>query len=245
MTLITQPAGGYQFLATSPQAPFSSGVVALTGYEIVHATLQTPLPWRDGFERVARHLEEIGRPRAALCALELRCPAPYTTAGFAAYNQHYRALLESWAIMVDDYVPAARSNVAPAIVAPEEQSMYAFSYTVPSSAALPSFVISGAAERPEVRRGETSLDALREKTADVMATMGGRLAQIAAPWADVTTLNVYTTAPLHAVLETDILARIGSAAVHGIHWFYSRPPVEGLDIEMDVRCTRQEMRLLT
>jgi hypothetical protein len=244
MALYTQSAGGYQFLASSPQAPFSNGVVALTGYEIVHATLPAPLPWRQGFARIARHLEELGRPRAALCALELRCPKPYTTEGFAAYNQQYRALLESWAIVVDGYVPAARSNVAPAIVAPAEQSLYAFSYTVASSASALSFVISGAAERPEVRPSDTSLDALREKTADVMATMGGRLAQIAAPWADVTRLNVYTTAPLHAVIEADILARIGPAAVHGIHWFYSRPPVEDLDIEMDVRCTRQEVRLL-
>lgn len=240
-----QAAGGYGFLPGSPVGPFSGGVVALPGFEIVHATLHASLPWRQAFDLIARHLEGLGRPRAALCAVELRCPAAYTPEGFTAFNVQYRALLEGWGILVDGYSPAARSNVAPAITPPQEQSLYAFSYTVPAAGnALPSFVGSGSAERPSVRPGETSLDALREKTADVMATMQRHLDDLAATWADVTAVNVYTASPLLAVLERDILAPMGSAAVHGVHWFYSRPPVQGLDIEVDLRGTWREERLL-
>ena len=109
--------------------------------------------------------------------------------------------------------------------------------------ALPSFVLSGSAERPRVRPGETSTDALREKTAEVMANLEGRLAQVEATWADVTALNVYTTQALRPLLEGQILGPMGSAAAHGIHLFYCRPPVQGLEIEIDLRGTRQELRL--
>lgn len=243
--MMEQSDGGYRFIPGAPGGPFSGGVTALSGYEIVHATLHALLPWQQAFDLIARHLEGLGRPRAALCAVELRCPVAYTPAGFAAFNGQYRALLEQWGILVDAYSPAARSNVAPAIVPPKEQSLYAFSYTVPAADnALPSFVGSGSAERPTVRPGETSLAALREKTADVMAAMQRHLDDLAATWADVTAVNVYTTSPLQSVLEPDILASMGTAAPHGVHWFYSRPPVEGLDIEIDLRGTWREVRLL-
>lgn len=242
--MMQQTAGGYGFLPGAPGGPFSGGVTALPGYEIVHATLHVLLPWRQAFEVIVRHLEGLGRSRAALCAVELRCPAAYTPEGFAAFNVQYRALLEQWGLLVGGYSPAARSNVAPAIHPPAEQSLYAFSYTVPAPTnALPSFVGSGSAERPTVRAGETSLDALHEKTADVMAAMQRHLDDLAVTWADVTAVNVYTTGALQAVLEPDILARMGTAAANGIHWFYSRPPVQGLEVEIDLRGTWQEVRL--
>ena len=243
--MMQQREGGYSFLPGAPGGPFSGGVTALPGYEIVHATLHAMLPWRQAFDLIARHLASLGRPLTALCAVELRCPAAYTTEGFAAFNVQYRALLEQWSLLVDGYSPAARSNVAPAISPPGEQSLYAFSYTVPSAGnAPPSFVSSGSAERPTVRPGETSVDALREKTTDVMAAMQRHLDQLAATWADVTAVNVYTTNALHAVLEQGILAPMGTAAGNGVHWFYSRPPVQGLEIEIDLRGIWQEVRLL-
>jgi hypothetical protein len=201
------------------------------------------LPWRQGFDLIARHLESQSLPRAALCALELRCPQPYTPDAFGAFNQEYRGLFEQWGLLVDGYVPAARSNVAPAVVPPAEQSVYGFSYAVPSDLALPSFVLSGAAERADVRKGESSVDALREKTADVMANFNNRLTQATATWSDATAITVYTANALGEVLLPGILAHVGSAAAHGVHWFYARPPVVGLEIEIDVRATRREVRL--
>jgi hypothetical protein len=243
--MMQQTEGGYAFLPGSPTGPFSGGALALPGYEIVHAALHTPLPWRQAFALIERHLIRHGRPRAALCGTELRCPEPYTPEGFAAFNREYRALLESWGILVDGYSPAARSNVAPAFAPPKEQSLHAFSYTVPTSepSASPSFVLSGSAERPEVRPGDTSLDALREKTADILSNMETRLARVGATWADVTAVTVYTARPFQPLLETQILPTLGSAALHGLHRFYCRPPVQNLEIEIDVRGTRQERRI--
>ena len=52
------PHGGYRFLPGIPA--FSSGVVAQPGWEIVHATLTAPVPWREGFARIDRQLREVG-----------------------------------------------------------------------------------------------------------------------------------------------------------------------------------------
>ena len=43
--LRAHPSGSYRFLPGI--SAFSSGVVATPGWEIVHATLGTPVPWRD------------------------------------------------------------------------------------------------------------------------------------------------------------------------------------------------------
>lgn len=241
-----QAEGGYSFLPSAPGAPFSGGVVASPGHEVVRATFARTLPWQQAFATIERHLREEGRPRAALCALELRCAEPYTREGFGAFNAQYRALLESWGILVDGNVPAARSNVAPVVRPPAEQSIYAFHYTVPAqgTAAPPTFFLSGAAETPTVRPGEASEDALREKTADVLANLQRRLDQIPATWDDVTAVAVYTPHAIPSLLEASVLNAVGGAARHGLHWFDCRPPVQGLDVEIDTRRERRELFLV-
>ncbi|PYM72351.1 MAG: hypothetical protein DME03_18185, partial [Candidatus Rokuibacteriota bacterium] len=128
-------AGSYRFLPGI--APFSSGAAALPGYQVVHATLGTPIPWREGFDLIDRHLRAEGRPRAALCAIELRSPAPFTFAGFDAFNAGYQALLAEWKLLVGGENPIARTNVAPVVGAPTEPSLYGFGYTVPGAAPRP------------------------------------------------------------------------------------------------------------
>lgn len=109
-------AGGYRFLPGI--APFSSGAVAMPGFEVVHATLRAPMPWRDGFALIDRHLREQSRPRGALCAIELRSPAPFSFGGFDEFNAGYQALLKDWNLLVDGENPIARTNVAPVVGAP-------------------------------------------------------------------------------------------------------------------------------
>src|SRR6266540_3843663 len=94
------PSGNYRFVPGI--TAFSSGTVAMPGHEIVHATLRAPVPWREGFARIDRHLSEQERPRTALCGIELRSPAPFTFGGFDDFNQGYRALLVEWKILVGD-----------------------------------------------------------------------------------------------------------------------------------------------
>jgi hypothetical protein len=76
-TLRDVAGGNYRYIPGI--APFSSGVVAMPGHQVVHATLRAPLPWRDGFASIDRHLRGQDRPRLALCAIELRSPAQFTS----------------------------------------------------------------------------------------------------------------------------------------------------------------------
>lgn len=249
MALMQHSTGNYRFLplATDPRiqgsAPFSGGVIADAGYEVVHAIFQQPLPYEQGFEAAARHLAAQGRPQTALCAVELRCPEPYTVAGFGEFNARYRGILTDWGVFVDGHNPIGRSNIAPSVNAPSETLLYAISYTAPTAERGPTFVVSGAPEKANVRPGETSPDALREKTASAMAAMDAGLRALGTSWADVTALNLYTQHNLYDFLESEILTPMGDAATHGIRWYYSRPPVIGLEVEVDVRGNRQQIRL--
>ena len=76
-----------------------------------------------------------------------------------------------------------------------------------------------------------------------MLAMQASLAAFETEWSAVTALNLYTVHDLHAFLPTEMLAAMGEAAGARRHWYYSRPPVIGLEVEVDVRAIRQERRL--
>ena len=241
------PGGGYRFLPGI--APFSSGAAASPGHQVVHATLRAPIPWREGFALIDRHLRAEGRPRNALCAIELRSPAPFSFAGFDGFNAGYQALLAEWKLLVDGQNPIARTNVAPVVGAPVEPVLYGFGYTLPSESARSTFIVAGAGEMRDrgvgvegiVRHGETSADAMREKAAHVMGTMQARLRGLGVGWADVTTIDIYTAQPIDSFVPDVVLRSAGSAAIHGVRWFPSRPPIVGLEYEMDLRGVVREL----
>ncbi|HMN27555.1 MAG TPA: hypothetical protein PKE45_05310, partial [Caldilineaceae bacterium] len=148
--------------------------------------------------------------------------------------------------------PGAGTNIAPAVAAPAEPALYAFTYANPASAAPPSFVVAGAGDLRDqadltpaavVRPGETTVEALREKVACVMAVMTERLTGLGMRWEEATAIDLYTTENLQPLLADSILRPIGQAAFHGLHWFHSHPPIADLAFEMDVRGLRQEHRL--
>jgi hypothetical protein len=239
------PAGGYRFLPGID--PYSSGVVARPGHQVVHATLAAPRPWREGFALIDRHLAAEGRPRAALCAIALRIPAPLSFDGFAEFNAGYRAVLTAWGLLVDGANPIARTNVAPVVGAPAEPSLYAFGYTLPGGTPRPTFVVAGSGEVDRldadtiVRRGETSPDAIRAKAVFVMGVMQARLRGLGADWPDVTALDVYTPHPIEPFVRDVVLRAAGPAAIHGVRWYPSHPPIAGLEYEMDLRGVAREI----
>ena len=167
--------------------------------------------------------------------------------GFRAFNQVYVVTLKAWGIVDGDRNPVARSNVCPAADPPPEPSFHAFSYTEPASGAdvLPSFVISGSAESAEggatyriVRAGETNADAMREKAVYVLGNMESRMNALGFAWPDTTATQVYSVQDIHPFLG-DELVRRGSARA-GLTWHYCRPPVAGLEYEMDCRSVTHE-----
>jgi hypothetical protein len=244
--LLPNPKGNYSFVKGI--APYSAGAVAEPGYEIVHARFLAPVPLARGFDRVKAHLAAMKRPAQALCGMELRSPKPFTFPGFSEFNNGYVDVLRGWGIFLDDINPVARTNIAPEIGAPAVPSLYGFSYTVPSDRKEKTFVVAGAGELPEgslkpedvVRRGETSNEALREKTRFVMGLMAGRLQELGVDWARVTTTEVYTVHSICSFLASEIIRPLGKSAIHGITWHYSRPPIVTIEYEMDLRgCYRE------
>ena len=62
---------------------------------------------------------------------------------------------------------------------------------------------------------------------------GARLGGLQANWRAASATQVYTVHDLHPFLGDEIIARAGNGA--GLTWHYCRPPIEGLEYEMDVR----------
>ncbi len=239
--LIAHPKGHYRFLQGID--PYSCGVVAEPGWEIVRVLLAEPLPWREGFERVDEHLAAEGYDRVSLCAMELRSPAPFTMQGFIDFNREYCAILRAWGLYVDELNPVARTNVAPAFDPPAVPSLYAFSYAVPNDQIdRKTLIVAGAGELREghlvtegiIRPGDTSPAAMREKAAYVAQVMGERLAGLGGTWDLIDAVDVYTIYPLAEILEEILLPMMGAARRGGVCWHYARPPVVDIDFEMDL-----------
>ena len=237
---VEMPNSGYAFVPGVFQ--YSAGVAALPGHRIERVTFTRPVPLEEGFARIAGALRDAGRPPTALCACELRSPGQFSEPDFKAFNALYVGTLEEWGIYEDGRNPVARSNVCPVFDPPAAPGFHAFSYTVESDAAERSFVIAGSGEAAEggdtyhdhiVRRGETTPDAMREKARWVLGEMERRMAILGHAWTDVTATQVYTVHPIHGFLENEIVAR--GAARLGVTWHFNRPPVVGLDYEMDCR----------
>jgi hypothetical protein len=239
------PAGGYRFVNGVFQ--YSAGVAAQPGFRIVRVRFQTPVPLTEGFRRIEAIVTAAGRPLAAFCACELRSPKPFTEAGFRAFNEVYVVTLKAWGLVDGDRNPVARSNVCPAMDPPDEPSFYAFSYTVRDTEGetLPTFVISGSAESAEggatyviVRPNDTSPDGMRAKAVHVLGAMESRLQALGFGWADTTATQVYSVQDIHPFVGDELVRR--GAAKAGLTWHYCRPPVTGLEYEMDCRAVTQE-----
>jgi hypothetical protein len=237
--------GGYRFIPGV--LPYSGGAAALPGHAIERVRFRTPVPLAEGFGRIRDTLAAAGRPPTALCACELRSPAPFTEAGFRAFNKIYVGTLAEWGLFENEVNPVARSNVCPQIDPPPEPSFHAFAYTAPVADAPPSFVIAGSGEVPEGRkeyfehiiaRGDVSPNGLREKARFVLREMERRLSALGFAWHDTTATQVYTVHDLYGFLAEDIVRR--GAARAGLTWHFARPPIVDLEYEMDCRGVRHE-----
>ena len=246
--LIPNPLGHYHFLKGID--PYSRGVIADPGFEIVRATLKEPLPWLKGFDRAAEHLETENRDPSALCGIELRCPSPYSLEGFIAFNESYCKILKQWDLYVGEYNPVARTNVAPLYSPPEDPILHAFSYTIPFDGKTDlTLVIAGAGELRDgvldqagiIRCGDTDGGAMREKAAYVMKVMEERMVALGGRWDMLNAVNVYTIHPLDGLIEDVVLNRLGPARRHGVRWHHTRPPVVDIEFEMDMHGVRREL----
>ena len=234
--LIPFPDGGYAFL--EGVYPYSQGVVALPDFAIERVSFAHPVPIAEGFRKIARYLGAQNRPTTALCAAELRSPKPFSFEGFAQFNKGYVDVLEKWRLYRDGRNPVARSNVAPDADAPAEPCFHAFCYTVPSTRAG-CFVVAGSGEWPEggrfpediVAHGDLSHAGMTEKASWVLDMMDARMKGLGAGWKHATVTQLYTVHDIHLLIP-QIQKRIQPSSITR---HYCRPPIEGLEYEMDVR----------
>ena len=90
-----------------------------------------------------------------------------------------------------------------------------------------------------VRYGEHSTDALREKVRYVVAEMEARLTALGFGWQDALSTQAYTVHDIGPLMAAEFVRR--GITPGGLSWHFCRPPVEGLDYEMDVRGAAQEI----
>lgn len=240
--------GNYHFIKGG--AAYSSAVQADPGFSIVHLTLLKPLPIAAGFDFIARHLNDAERPPQAACSIQLRSPRPVSWDTFAEFNvSSYRPLLENYDLLVEGVSPMTRSNLAVEIGPPSEPMLYAFGYTVPAQQAHEprDFVLAGAGDDdPSVpqtvyRGGETSTQAMRAKAIFVMDKLKPRLDELGVGWKDISVFNVYTAFDIFPFMNEVLLARLGDAQIHGVRWYFTRPPIQGLEFEADARRVSTEL----
>lgn len=240
MTATAFAPGGYAYVPGVFQ--YSAGVRALPGHHIVRVRFTRVVPMAEGFQAIAALLGTLGRPLTAFCACELRSPAPFTEVGFEAFNRAYAGVLSEWGVMTGERNPVARSNVCPEIEPPGEPGFHAFCFTATGDEAGPSFVVAGSGEVPEgranyrdhiIRPGDVSADGMREKAAFVMAEMERRMAILGTGWDSVTGTQIYTVRDIASFMADGLVRR--GAARHGLTWHHARPPIVGLDYEMDCR----------
>jgi hypothetical protein len=245
ISTVEAPNSGYRFMPGVSQ--YSCGIAALPGFSIERVRFADPVPLKDGFALIADILKQAGRPLSAFGACELRSPAPFTEEGFQAFNEIYIKTLIEWGIMKDGVNPVARSNVCPEIDPPAEPCFHAFSFTLPTKDAAPSFVVAGSGESAEgkanyrdhtVRLGDTSPEGMLEKAKYVLGEMERRMSAFGGTWRDTTGVQIYTVHDIHPFLASELGRR--GAARNGVTWHFNRPPVVGLDYEMDCRCVRSE-----
>ena len=245
MSTISLPESGYAFVEGVSQ--YSAGVTALHGYRIERMRFARPVPLLEGFRRIADFLRAAGRPLTAFCACELRSPAPFSEDGFRTFNQSYTAVLQSWGLLAQGRNPVARSNVCPEIDPPVEPAFHAFCFTREALDAPPSFVVAGSGEVPEgrdtyrdhiIRPGDTSASGMQAKARFVCTEMERRMAALNAGWSATTAVQIYTVHDIHSFLPDDLVRR--GAAAHGLTWHFARPPIVGLDYEMDCRAVHAD-----
>ena len=247
-------AGNYRYLPSVFQ--YSAGVAALAGYRLEQIRFKRAIPLQDGFSAIEKYLRQIGRPMTAFAHCELRSPKQFDDQGFIAFNQEYVKQLAAWDIFqapIDGNSainPVARTNVCPEHHGPKVVSMLAFTYTVPDTHAATSFVLSGGGDARKgaepykdriIAYGDISESGLNQKMAFVIAEMSARLNALGFTWQDVTKVQAYSIHNI-ANLVNELLAKPGLIP-NGLTWYFARPPVAGLEYEMDLRGAINELFL--
>ena len=229
--LIPNLTGNYRFRAAENR-PFSSGVVTDDGFDLAHVTFAQPLPLEQGIRSAAHYVATAGRPAESIAGFELRIPKPLARADFETFNHRYAGLLRGIGLEVNGVIPAGRTNVAPTIGHISEPSVRAFSFAIRSARSKPGFLLSGVPEQVQGTAGEM----LR----NITAILAARAREVGCSLADATNIQLYRAGALEPSDFDALESAFGEAIIHGLTWYPSLPPVEGLKFEIDARSAGSE-----
>lgn len=245
--LVDQPAGGLRF-APGGQV-FATGAVAAEGHGLVHAMLDPWLPLDEGYALVESHLRGLGRPMQALCGMELRLPRQLTREEFDGFNQPYVQRLVEWGLFAEGRNPVSRTNVAPAMDAPEQPMLHAFTYSLPGLDGSRDFVMAGTTETGPggriIAAGDTSPAGLREKVRHVIDAVARRLDGLGRSYGDASHVDFYTALPADGLVTDLLIPAIDAAGRRGLRWHVGRPPVVGLEVELEAKRVSREILIAT
>lgn len=234
-------SGSYRYLPAID--PYSSGIAAQPGYEIVGLRFADARPVADGFGAIDQWLEKSGLPAAALAGLELRSPKPFAFGEFEVFNKQYRHLLVERDLLEEGVNPLARSNLIPVEDGPAEPVLLTAFVVRPSvGAGGRDFVVAGAGEVAEgrldreaiVALGDTSQEGLLRKAEFVLDEMVLRLQSLGYDGGDPNLINVYTAHEISG-LPNIVVAKLRAAYRHGFVRWVVRPPLVEIEFEMDLR----------
>ena len=240
--MISRPGSGYRFLPGGPV--FAGGAVAEPGYAVVHAVLARWLPLEQGYALVEGHLKSLGRPMQALCGMQLRLPRQLSSEQFSEFNAPYVSRLKAWDLIYQGLNPISRTNVSPARNAPREPSLHAFSYTVATDRDAATFTMSGITERGPgtsvIALGDVSPAGMQTKLAHVISAVTSRIAELGFAWHNATHVELYAAEEIPGAMAA-LAAKATGAIPRGVRWHYGRPPVIGLELELEARAVAREV----
>ena len=246
--LVENNSGNYTFVRGI--GPFSAGVIAQPGFEIVHVRFLPLIALNEGYVRIERQLRDVKRPLEAICGMELRIPAVLSREAFDEFNRPYIDQLKTWGLEVAGANPVTRTNVAFETSVVSKPMLAGFYYTTPSIVPRETFVLSGVPEIASrdgsikiVARGDTSVEGMRQKLECILQVLSTHLSEMKLNWQMATAVNVYSVFDVYPLFSQLLLPELGAASHAGITWYYARPPVNGLELEMDVRAVRTELVL--
>ncbi len=246
-SLIDNKEGAFRIAPGGPV--FCAGVVPYEGFEVVRVLLRPWIPLDKAYAFIEKYMKRINRPVRAFCGIELRVPAPLTFDQWSTFNVPYLKKLREWGLIFGDQSGVCRSNVALALEAPDNTSVCAFSYTVPTAEKIPTFFLSGQADIDSggkiIAEGDTGPEAMQKRARFTIDTVGATLGKLKARWEDTTQIALFHVADIPNLWGPTLIGRFGKAVRRGVLVYHARPPLAGAEVELEARAVRQELIVAT
>jgi len=132
---------------------------------------------------------------------------------------------------------------------PEQPMLHGFTFSMPGLDGRRDFVMAGMTETGPggriIAAGDTSPAGLREKVRHVIEAVARRLDGLGRNYGDASHVEFYAALPAEALVTDLLIPAIDAAGRRGLRWHFGRPPVVGLEVELEARRASRETVLAT